>query len=506
MRTQSSVSRRVLTCLALVSPLLGCAGTWPQVVSSDALYDLRQGTPRIARMRDLGAPHIGRPGAFSPESDGMHLIGELLLIEGSGFGRQPTVRMAGRPAEVLWRTEGGGLVVRIPTGSAVGAQRVSVENSQGQDEQPLTLSRLVTVLDPRRQTVYALRMAGGPLTPYGQPIAIPGARALAQSFDGSAAYVLQDRQVAVIDLVAAGGPRLVDQRPIKHAAHSLAAAEQAGVLAIVGDAEVTRWEITEGRNPSPWPPAPLPESAQKPWSAALSPSGNHLALALADSNHVVLLDVRPQRTAVVPTEIASVNALPEARLPLLHKLRFSLDGQTLWLSSGDSQGSLSAGHQPLRMTALACGPDAGLSVLKTVELPKAGAPIDFVVSRQRAVVSGSTIRQPAERETLFLTTLSSLPKTAASIDPGLTGSLLRSSLSGQNQALSSEPAMLGGVEFDPVSGVILTAAYHPGSPSIRVAATDVQSGAAQTTQLPAPDAAGKMVAPEGLGIPIAIQP
>jgi hypothetical protein len=545
---------------ALALGLLGCAPLFPDVLPPADIADLRDGTPSIRRVRDLGAVHIGKPGPLAGESDGVTHIGELLLIEGSGFGKQPTVGIAGRPAEVRWRTGGGGIVVQVPAGCAVGPQRLWVAAGGSRDEVPLTLHRLAVVLDPRPSgpTLHALRVGGSATpTPAGAPlpVGLPGQPPLSMALspDGAAAYVLlappspkadAASTVQVVDLVAPGGPKLVDTRKLRQRAHLIAAAEQTGLMALIGDEEVTLWDVSEGRRPAGYLPAALPAAAQKAWAAALHPRGDLLALALADSNDVVLVDVtlRPDRTGTRPRDVATLNALPDVRQPLLHRLRFASDGETLWLSSGDNAQSLAFGHQPTRLSALLLsrgaapvggGPatELGLSVLKTVELRTpggpAGAPVDLALARRAPIASGTTIRMPPDKAAVFVSTLSGAKAAAgggaagAKVEsPGagdekIRGSLLRGDLNGQARPLAGggESEIIAGLDLTPGAELLVSARLSQRDGSLRLSVTDLLSGGDNSLPLSAasPTTPGPASAPAAdlfslSQIPVLLQP
>src|SRR5688572_11328789 len=110
-----------LRLVVVVASALACASqSFPEVA------DVREmgpsfGGPDIARVRDMGNPEVPLRGSFiDPAPDGVATTGELLSIEGDGFGKQPTVHIGGRPSEVLARTSGAGIVVRVPVGLAPG--------------------------------------------------------------------------------------------------------------------------------------------------------------------------------------------------------------------------------------------------------------------------------------------------------------------------------------------------------------------------------------------------
>ena len=168
---------------AALSVLAACSGGFPAVMDPSDIASLREGTPRISRVRDLGSVHIGQAGPLLAESDGVITMGELVLVEGSGFGKQPTVQIAGHPAELRWRTAGGGIVVQVPLGSASGEQPLWVEAGGQRAQTQVTLQRLGVILDARRGAVHVVRVGGeaGPAPTaqtVGQPLKLPGAHAL----------------------------------------------------------------------------------------------------------------------------------------------------------------------------------------------------------------------------------------------------------------------------------------------------------------------------------------
>src|SRR5262245_349580 len=94
---------------ALAAVVAGCAtGSGGRIVEPRDL-DEAGGPPRVSEVRDLGGIDIPIAGALRARpSDGVAVIGETLWIRGADFGRQPTVQIGGRAAQVLSRTEDGG--------------------------------------------------------------------------------------------------------------------------------------------------------------------------------------------------------------------------------------------------------------------------------------------------------------------------------------------------------------------------------------------------------------
>jgi hypothetical protein len=62
--------------------------------------------PKIAKVTDLGdVPALPAHGELPVrDSDGKFAIGELVLIEGSGFGKLPSVKTGGAPLDIAART------------------------------------------------------------------------------------------------------------------------------------------------------------------------------------------------------------------------------------------------------------------------------------------------------------------------------------------------------------------------------------------------------------------
>lgn len=412
-------------CTLSAALWLGCAPTWPAVLDPADVASLSEGTPHIRGVRDLGPAHIGHAGPLQAQSDGVFTVGELVLIEGRGFGKLPTVGIGGRPAELLWRTAGGGIVVRLPVGGPAGPQTITVQAAGGRAEAPVTIRRLGVVVDRSRGQIHSVDVGAAPqptLRPAGPPLGLKDAGAVAMAFDGSVAYVAAGSRVAAIELGAAGGPRLAAPRPVSHPVTGLAAAERAPVLAVLGPQRLTLWDVRDAARPAPWPAATLPDEVAGFAAGALDPTGAVLALAVPDGNRVVLLDVRPGTQAVKPAVLGQVEILPGARQALLLDLRFASDGETLWVLSGDSGRSAALGHQPARLSAVRVGRSADgaqpLSLLRTVELPEVGAPLGLSLGRAAPPASGAAIRTPPEQSAVYLSAVRADGFTAGAGAPG----------------------------------------------------------------------------------------
>lgn len=506
--------------LGLLLPALsgGCSGAgWPKVLDPSDIVDIAEGTPRIARVRDLGTLHIGRDSLGKPvaaESDGQFTVGELMLVEGSGFGKLPTLQLGGRPVDVLWRAAGGGVIARVPPGVSAGPQPLRLAAGGKQAETTVVVRRLGLLLDLRRGALHSLLVAGGPGAPpqlgtVGQPLPLPGARAVALGPSGAAAYVLGGGargRVTLVDLGAPGGPRPRDSRDLSHGAFTAAAAERAAAVAFVGEAEVTLWDVSDPMRPAPYPAVKLPEEARGARMAALDASGTLLALGMPEGNRVVLCDLRPGPQGMRPVLRGEVLLLPQARQPLLADLRFAPDGETLWALSGDrvdGAAEARAGHQPTRLHQIRVEAGEGgrsLALDKSVEVADAGAPVQLQIARALPVVSGATIRTPPEKATLFLSTV-----TAEALGGGEpAGALLRSDASGQSSALYSGAEVLGGVDLTPDGAVAVVGQARQGREGLAalVAHTEMVS----TLSVPLGAADSKDLRPPLPSTRVAVQP
>jgi hypothetical protein len=465
---RAGAARPLLWGCALLA--CGCASAgFPDVVDTRAL-STAFGAPLIRRIRDSGDVRLPESGAWKGEPDGVATPGEILVIEGDNFGRLPTVSIGGRATAVVARTAGGGIVARVPTGIPVGDVAVAVSQPKGRAQKTFPMRRFAVVVHDGQ--VWPLLVTRDSAQPLGKPLAVPGARSVRISGDGAAAYVVAARadgdHLVVIDLCAAGGPRVGIERKLAHHGALLAAAMDAPVAAVVGDGEVTLVQTRDPRAPALYEPMDLPMGAKAPRAAELSPDGKLLALLVPAGNKLVGLDVSAPPDARVVT---AVDLLPDQKLPLVRDLAFSSDGETLWIVSGDNQKSLPA-LQPTRLTAIrivtstptaepaaeaapATAPPRTLpteaavasreptvperklpqpakvapgsmlksgarvlSLWRTQSLPGAAAPIHLAVARGQPLASGTTIRLPPEKAAVFVTTVNDALFKLAGVDLG----------------------------------------------------------------------------------------
>src|SRR6476661_7410361 len=188
-----------------------CAGPNHEIVEDR--FDLAEtsGSPQVTEIADVGGGDVALTGNLAMQSpDGVAVIGETLWIRGRSFGRQPAVTVGGRPAAVLGRTRDGGIVVRVPPATPSGSQPVVVSNEVGRGERPIAVRRYAAVLAPGAGEIgWAEVGADGPIA--AGKTAAPGARWLALSSDGRAAYLAEASRsiVHVVEMPAPGGPKAV---------------------------------------------------------------------------------------------------------------------------------------------------------------------------------------------------------------------------------------------------------------------------------------------------------
>jgi hypothetical protein len=268
------------------------------------------GTPSIERVRDLGPAAPGIPVRGDPvrgDSDGFATPGELLLIDGGSLGRQPTVHVAGRPAEVVGRTEGGGILARVPAGLPAGPVSLEVSHDGGRAASSLMLRRFALVAQPEPGWLHVLEVGQDGARVAGKPLLLSGARSVRFSWDGRAAYALSGGaggfpRLAIVDTAAPGGPWLAGNLSLPgKSAIALSAAADAPMAAVVSEVDLSLLDLTVSVRPRRYAPWALPSDAERGRvvAADLSPDGKLLALLLGSGNRLMAIDIeRPSEPRV----------------------------------------------------------------------------------------------------------------------------------------------------------------------------------------------------------------
>jgi hypothetical protein len=408
--------RALAVLAAALATVAACASAGPMSVVPARELSEASGRPRISEVVDLGGIDLPEVGALRPHaSDGVAVIGEALWIRGSDFGRQPTVQLGGRVATVVSRTGDGGILVRVPVGTPPGQQALVVVQEDGQAEKLVNVRRLGAVIAADKVTWLDIGAGGpGPL----DQAPVVGVRHLQLSADARAAYTLDGRgQLDTHELPAAGAPAKVGSLDVGQApVRALLAARTAHRLIVLREGQLSLIDTRFPLRPALDSVRVLPRSLnnEPPIRAALSPDGRLLAMALAGRNRVVVLavDRLPASTgsaAAADHAAAELALLPDVLAPVLVDLAFSSDGATLWALSGSNDRSRALGPQPTALHALrlqAGGPVAtsGLALerARSVILEGVTTPAALAPGRSLALTSGSAVRLPPEKATVFL--------------------------------------------------------------------------------------------------------
>jgi hypothetical protein len=469
----------------------GCGGSaWPDILDV-RFVESPSGAPQVTRVRDMGQARLPPRGPYKvTESDGVGVIGELLLIEGRDLGKQPTVNIGGRGADVLRRTEGNGIVVRVPPGTPAGTQSIEIVTARGRAKVDFPIRRLALVTLGERDRVHVLSVTKETAERVGTPLAIENAHLVRYSPDGSTAYVASSTgmgpaQLSVIDMTASGGPKVAARRELpSRVVVALAASEGAPRIAVVGEREVTFFDVRDPLQPSHYPSWRLPENLARGRivAAEIDPEGTLFVLLLAEGNRIAAFDIRRPDA---PQPLTTVDVIPDARAPLVRDMRFSIDGDTLWIVSGDNLMSVSHGPQPTRLSAVKLMPSPQkhgpriISVWRTMPVPGASAPLSLTVARGQMVASGTTIRLAPEQAAVFLTGVQAAllkldglamareadAKKAAALWRQVTqpGMLVRTDANGGGGPLFSTPALLTGLDLTPDSQLLVAVAAKVGT-------------------------------------------
>jgi hypothetical protein len=480
---------RLLLLASLAGMLAACGGgMWPEIVNAREVARAG-GAPSVERVRDLGnLENLPEGGAIQGvETDGVFVVGEHVLIEGDDFGKLPTILIGGRPAGVVARTDGGGIITRIPDGVPVGEVPVEVSHPNGKNSKKIQVRRYGLIAQSDGGKIYVMNVGARDAGVEATVISVENPRFVRYSPDGSVAYVASGvasgaeggkgsvaGKISVIGMGTKGGPRIVQNVPLTgRIVTALAVAERAELMAVVGETSLQLLSIRLPRHPAAYREFQLPEGVARAGvvTADLDPTGKVLALLLSEGNKLAIFDVaRPERPRLVTT----IELLPDQRVPLVRDMRFSVDGGTLWVVSGDNNLSIAAGKQPTRITVVSIDSSSGDPVVKverTSAVSGATAPMRLSVARGQPLASGTTIRTPPEKAAVFISTIDSRLLQLATIDMfkpegrekavqilkpvGEPGMLVRTDLEGGGGPLFTVPNVISSIDLSPDSQMLL---------------------------------------------------
>ncbi len=428
-----------------------CAHESPfEIVGVAQVRELAEAThaPEIADVIDLGGVDVPARGRIRPSGrDGVAVVGEGLWVRGQGFGRQPTVYVAGAVALVLARTADGGIVVRVPPGTLAGKQTLRVRTLAGQAQVPLNVRRYAVAWNNLGQSRWldASDEGRGPSAlAQRHSVTLPAISRLAFSSDARAAYVLGSdaRELSVIDVAADGGPDKVfalelEGKPV----WALKAAALAPVLVVLRQDDVMVLSTVQAARPPRSRPRPLPAEVQKrqPIAAAVSPDGRHLAVAVAQGNQVALLSLSERSALPIEAWLTIDDGM---RAPPIRDLGFAMEGNVLWVLSGPLINEPNSGAMPTtlsRLTVQHSGARPTLKLHETHQLADAGVPTALGVSRTRPLPSGAAIRRPPSLARVLVGAQTREGKAGGLFAIGESGAMLVTPVEGRATDLLIEP-------------------------------------------------------------------
>jgi hypothetical protein len=431
-----------------LAAVVGCGGNQlPEIVDARRV-SAASSAPRIKQVTDLGGGPLPAQGPLSiAASDGSAVIGELMWLSGSGFGKQPTVRIGGNAAEVLAHVSGGGIIVRVPWGIDPGNVEVEVAHAAGRSSATFPVRRVGLVATSRALRVVEVRTDGSVVV--GGQVALDGkARRIALSVDGAVAYVGGETgaglRLWVLDLTVAPVPRVVATHNLPGARLiDLVSAEQAPLAMAVTDTHLVYVDTHNGLSPALYTPHLVPSQlvGKQVLAAALGGQGKAMALLLADLNQVAVFAVG---NPADPATAQVVEVLPEARLQNVQDLRFSTDGGSLWVVSGDTPRSISGGSQPTQLTLLqvTTGAELEAKVHRTWDLGEKLAPVELAVARSEPIPPGTAIRAEPSTSAVYVAAFRSELLRGEGKPPAEAGVVLRGSLGKRTERLLAGPRRL----------------------------------------------------------------
>jgi len=373
------------------------------------------GAPAIESITDLGnvvVPDSG-PMALVGPAQGSAVIGELLLVRGSNFGKQPRLTIGGRGTAVLAHVKGSGVVVRVPWGIDPGMVDVEVEHNRGRHVQKFTIKRLGLLATGDAVQVFEVDAGGG--VKLGKKLPMPGAVRVTYSFDGAAAYVAGGRGklwLKTVDMTGAA-PRVTseDTFPGKRLV-DLVSAKQAPLGAVVSDTHIVVYDTSKSYDAALYSPHKIAHSLFKKGvlSAAMGGRGKTLALLLSDLNEVAVFDISEP---TVLGQLSVVKLLEEQRLPVVQDLSYSPDGYSLWVAAGDTSRSVGGARIPAKVVQLEVRPvtkdkpSVTLSVHKNWDMGQGYGPVDLAVARGEPIPPGTAIRPEPSKSVVYVSALPS---------------------------------------------------------------------------------------------------
>ncbi len=448
------------TGLVVLAALAACGGPSANIVVSSRDLGGAGDAPSVSRVTDLGdlssIPAVGQP-LSRDRSDGEITIGELLLIQGDDFGKLPAVNIGGRPAEPLARMGNGAIVVRVPPGVPAGEVAVEVSHTRGRGARKVKVVRYGFAVSPGAGVVHVLRFDGSGAPMVRGTIALPGARDVAVSSDGVAAYVAvaaggkqPSAGLGIISIAAKGGPRLTRILPLtgQNATRVIMAADERDGAVLVDN---RLFLVRAGVATAPTLESPISlDKVGSIGSLVISPNGRTIALLDGEQNQVVPIAVSPRGA---PKLQPPVDAMTDVWVPLVRDLGFAPRGEELWIAAGDNAKALVAGKHPAQLLQLPVK-DGSFGPGRAVEMSDVDAPVALAVATRESVGSATAIRSRARRAAIVVASesrplLSGKSLADALASPESSSQLISTDLDGRTEPLWRGPALVSALTLTP---------------------------------------------------------
>jgi hypothetical protein len=341
--------------------------------------------PKISRVTDLGEMRSLPERGMLPvaDSDDRFALGELVLIEGTDFGRLPAVRIGGVRVRVLARTGDGAIVCRVPAGIDSGTVEIVVAHERGRDATSVGIERHAVLVDRVAEMVHFVALGRGTEGEVRATFHIPGALDARISADAQAAYVVANPSgptetvsVHIISLTASGGPRKLPSLHLDLArAAAFVVAEKAKLGAVVGRRDLVLLDFRRPLEPTAMPSFPLVQVAH---GVALHPQGKKIALISPRDNRLTTIDLAVRER---PRIESTLNLLQGERDPMAVDVEFAPSGRSAWVLLGDGPRVDEGRARPTRLVSVSWETDEP-RLDQNIELDKVqGAPVALAVGR-----------------------------------------------------------------------------------------------------------------------------
>jgi hypothetical protein len=386
--------------------LVACGASLSRDIAETRQIPASSGAPTVMRVVDLGdTDSIPAHGPISTKrSDGVFVIGELVLVEGEDFGKLPTISIGGKPAERMARTKSGGILTRIPVEVDAGEAKVEVSHPDGRHSISIQVERHIALADS--MSVHL--------------VAVNGKGAMAQKSS------LPIRDAIDVDF-SQDGPALRVRLPMKYRApHALVSRRGVPVLALLHGAGITLFDTRVPTAISESGRVVLPNGGR---TAVFSPDGSYLAVISARGNAVSLIAL-----GGTPAVVSRLEVLAGDTVPLLRDLVFSPSGEELWVLSGNNSESVVAGQRATQISVLAIA-EGTLSLVRAATIGVAQAPLNMAASQREAVMAAAAVRSTRQRAAMVLSTVSAELVSAGGKGDDPRGVLLRFDLDGNASEL-----------------------------------------------------------------------